>query len=357
VVLAGSLAGGGAARAACPGGHPRGVAGDPVVVGYVVAPPFVVATPAGHDVQGFAIELLRELATHEQWQLTWVELDEATLKLRLAACEIDLGVVGTAASVGLVASGSAAEPVLELSRPYFSSVTTAIVNADDDDHAEPAAGHSPIGRLAHAVLRGLGFGVVALGVLAIASWALNAAGGFSWTRSRSWRRIDAAVSGPLAGLGWLARSVTGRGLIALWLLTGVLIGATGAFGAGPPPVLRDDPLKALVERAAREEVAYGERASDGVAVNCAAAVARTCFRGLADGTMAAIAGPRELLCMHAVDLSIDGTVLRGDLDIPEQFSYLLPAASPLRSRLDLALLRQHERLELATPVRCPGDEP
>jgi len=200
------------------------------------------------------------------------------------------------------------------------------------------------------------YGAVALGVLAFAAWGLNAAGGFRWTRAVRWRRIDATVSGPWAGLGWLARSTTGRVLIALWLAVGGAIGASGAFGSGPPPVLRDDPLAAVVERAAREEVAIGERASDGAQISCAARDAVGCFRGLADGTLSAIAGPREVLCMHALDLSLDDTMLRSDLDIPEQFSYLLPAGSPLRARLDLALLRQHARAP-AAQVRCPDGGP
>jgi len=354
----------GAARAACPAGRARGVRGDHLAVGFVAAPPFVVPGPSDGEVHGLAIDLLRAVAAHEGWELAWSELNDATLKLRLAACELDLGVVGTAASARLVAVGSAAErqsepgiePRIELSLPFFSSVTTAIVNADDDDRAAPAAGRSPVGRLAHAALHGVICGAAALAGLAFAAWGLNAAGGFRWTRAARWRRIDAAVSGPWAGLGWLARSVTGRALIALWVVVGGALGASGAFGGGPPPVLRDDPLAALVERAAREDVAIGERASDRAQIRCAASDARGCFRGLADGTLSAIAGPREVLCTHALELSLDDTLLRGDLEIPEQFSFLLPAGSPLRAALDLALLRQHARAP-ATPVRCPDGAP
>src|SRR5262249_21722815 len=99
-----------------------------------------------------------------------------------------------------------------------------------------------------------------------------------------------------------------------------------------------------------------ERYPDGAQVTCSASEARACFRGFADGTMSSIAGPREILCLHALALSLDRTILRRDLEIPEQFAYLLPPGSPLRPRLDLGLLRQHERGRARAPlVRCPGD--
>src|SRR5262249_37460076 len=151
--------------------------------------------------------------------------------------------------------------------------------------------------------------------------------------------IDAAVSGPWAGLRWLARSITGRVLSAGWVVIGIAIGVSGAIVGAPPRVLGQDPLRSLVEKAAHNEAPVGERYPDGAQVSCSAAEARACFRGFSDGTMSAIAGPREILCMHAQALSLDGAILRRDLDIPEQFAYLLPIGSPLRARLDLALLR------------------
>lgn len=141
----------------------------------------------------------------------------------------------------------------------------------------------------------------------------------------------------------------------LWIVVGVALGATRA-GAALPVVLGGDPLRALVERAAHTEALVGERYPDGAQVSCSAGEARACFRGFADGTLAAIAGPREVLCAHALDLSLDGAVLRDDLAIPEQYAYLLPPGSPLRTRLDVALLRHHEASRVEAPrVRCPGD--
>lgn len=346
---------GGTARAACPAGRATGARGDALIVGFTAGPPFVIATSADRQVRGLGIDLLRALAASEGWRLELVELSAETLRRRLAGCELDVGVVGAAVSAGMIAPGADAAPMLELSQPYFSTVTTVIVNEDDDVRAAPAAGHGRVGRLGHRGLRGLAYGLVALAVLALASWLLNTFTGFPGTRSLRWRRIDTAVSGPWAGLCWLRRSITGRVLAVAWVAAGLMLGATGAIDAAPP-VLGDDPLRALVEHAAHGQALVGERYPDGARVSCSAGEARDCFRGFAHGTLAAIAGPRESLCMHALALSLDDATLRGDLDIPAYFAYLLPPGSPLRARLDLALLRQHERAQVAAPlVRCPGD--
>jgi hypothetical protein len=342
----------GLARAsACPPAGARGIRGDRLVVGFSAAAPFVVTTSNDREVHGLAIELLRTLAAAEGWRLELVELSPETLRTRLAACELDVGVVGVPVNASLAAS-------LDLSQPYLSTVTTVIVNAHDVARAGPLAGQSRGGRLARAFSRGLAYGLVALGVLAVASWLLNAFTGILGARTLRWRRIDATVSGPWAGLRWLWRSTTGRVLAAGWILAGIVLGASGRAGTAPPLVLGEDPLRALVVRAAHAEALEGERYPDGAQVSCSASEARACFRGFADGTLAAIAGPREILCTQALALSLDDVVLRDDLAIPEQFAYLLPPGSPLRAHLDVALLRHHERAGIARPVtRCPGAAP
>jgi hypothetical protein len=349
VILLAAIAGG-SARAACLAGHPVGARGDTLAVGYALAPPLVTAVSTDRAPHGLAIDQLLQIAAREGWRLTWIELTADALRTRLAACELDVGVVGIAASAELVASGSAAAPALELSQPYFSSVTTAVVHGDDEDRAAAPGHHSRAGRAARVVLHGGVGAAVALGLLAFASWGLNLLGR---VRARHWRRLDATVGGPWAGLAWLGRSATGRALIALWGIAGAALGVTGALG-GEEVVGRGDPsLAALVRRAAHGELLIGERYPDRVAVTCAVDDA-ACFRGFADGTLSAIAGARERLCAGAEQLSIDDAVVRDDLAIPEHYAYLLPVGSPLRARLDLALLRQLERAPSAAPgVRCP----
>jgi ABC-type amino acid transport substrate-binding protein len=346
LVLAGIAAQ--AEAASCPAGRAGGARGDTLVVGFTAGPPFVITTSNDREVHGYAVDLLRALALQEGWRLSLVELSAPTLRARLAACEIDVGVVGMAVSASLAER-------FELSQPYFSTVTTVIVKADDDARAAPAAGHGRVGRLAHLVLRGLACGLAALGALAFASWLLNAFTGFPGGAPLRWRRVDATVSGPWAGLRWLARSITGRALAAGWTSAGIALGVTGAVGAAAP-VLGDDPVRALVERAAHNEALVGERYPDGAQVSCSADEARACFHGFADGTMSAIAGPREVLCLHARELSLDDAIVRDDLAIPEQFAYVLPPGSPLRAHLDRALLRHHERARVESSIaRCPGE--
>jgi ABC-type amino acid transport substrate-binding protein len=346
---------GAAAHAACPPGRATGKRGNTLVVGFSPSPPLVTVGSDERQAHGFAIDLLRTLAVQEGWHLDLIELNPETLRARLAACLLDVGVVGVAVSTKLIALAES-EPMLEVSQPYFSTATTAIVHADDPAHS-PTAGRSLTGQLARIVVRALAYGLLALAVLAGAAWLLNAFTGFPGRRALRWRRLDAAVNGPWAGLRWLVRSRTGRVLCATWVILGIAAGVTGAI-SGAPLSLGDDPLRAMVERAAHADVLYAERLPDHAQVRCEAGEERACFRGFADGTMAAIAGPREVLCMHALALSLDRTVVRTDLRIPEQFSYLLPPDSRLRARLDLALLRHHESAHVVDRlVRCPGDSP
>ena len=338
-----------AVAAPCPAGRATGARGDRIVVGFTPAPPYVVGHARDSEVDGVAIDLLRTLAAREGWRLDLVELGGETLRSRLAACELDLGVVGVPINAELAGT-------LDLSLPYLSTVTTVIVH-DSDPRAEPAAGHSRADRLGHALLRGAVYGLLALGLLAMASWLLNTFTAAPGSRALRWRRLDAAVSGPWAGLRWLARTTTGRLLVAAWVLVGVMIGATGG-AITHPLALVTDPLRGLVERAAHTEGLLGERIPDGVEVPCATSDARACFRGFANGTTAAIAGPREVLCLQAMELSLDDAVVRDDLAIPEHLVYLMPPASPLRARLDVAMLRRHEEVTVEPPAtRCPGDEP
>jgi hypothetical protein len=301
------------------------------------------------QVHGYAIELLRTLAAREGWKLDLVELSVETLRSRLEACELDLGVLGVPVSAELAST-------LDLSQPYLSTVTTVMVNANDAARAGPGAGQSTAGKILHALGRGLVYGVLALVGLGLASWFLNAFSGFRGTRRLHWRRMDSTISGPFAGLRWMLRSGTGRILATVWIIAGVILGATGRTGAARPLVIGEDPLRRLVERAAHTETLVGERYPDGEKVRCAANEARDCFRGFGDGMLAAIAGPREILCTQALDLSLDHVLLRHDLEIPEQFAYLLPPESPLRARLDVALLRQHEEARAHEPLtHCPGE--
>lgn len=354
VVLAGLLAWmtSERAHAACALDRATGARGDTLVVGYTEGPPLVTETRDG-EVRGFAVELLRRLATQEGWRLSFIELSPESLRARLSACLLDVGVFGVAISTSLLAPGSGSDPMLEASYPYFSTVTTVIVNEADASHA---TARGRVGQVVRVAMHGLAYGLAALALLAAASWLLNAFSGFPGMRSLRLRRLDATVSGPWAGMRWLWRSITGRVLCAVWLVIGIALGVTSAIGGSLLDVLDEDPLRAIVEQAAHEDALIGERLPDHAHVRCSGGEERACFRGFADGTMSAIAGPRETLCMHALALSLDEAFLRSDLEIPEQFAYLLPPASPLRARLDLALLRQHERSSVVDrPVRCPGD--
>jgi ABC-type amino acid transport substrate-binding protein len=348
LLLAGPLAAS-PARAGCPPGHPRGEPGDRLRVGFAPAPPFVVSADDDGQVGGLAVEVLRSLARREGWTLELIELGRATLLERVARCELDLGVAGVPESAALAET-------LDFSQPYFSTVTTAMVHAGDIGRARPAAGGGAGGRFVRAALRGLVWGLLALALLALSSWLLNATSGWSWRRRLLWRRADSEVSGPLAGLRWLWRSTTGRVLAALWVAVGLLLGTTGRTGGAVRPLrLGDDPVRALVEKAAHTDTLVGERYPDGEQISCSADAARACFSGFADGMFDAVAGPREVLCAHILDLALDRAVLRDDLAVPQEYAFLIPQGSPLRLALDRALLRLHEEAGgRAQGTRCPG---
>jgi ABC-type amino acid transport substrate-binding protein len=349
IILVAALGFAADARAACPPGRARGERGDALRVGFAPAAPF--AMPAGSDgvVRGFAVELLRRVAAREGWTLELIELSPKTLRARVADCELDVGVAGVPASAALAAS-------VDFSRPYFSTVTTAVVHAGDVGRAGRVEG-SAGGRMARAAVRGLVWGLAALALLGLASWMLNAASRRRGTYGLRWRRADAAVSGPLAGLRWLWRSTTGRVLAGLWVAVGLVLGTAGhSADAMQSLLIGGDALRDLVEKAAHDETLLGERSPDGEHVTCSADATTACFRGFADGTLVAVAGPREVLCAHVVDLALDRVVLRDDLAVPEEYAFLLPPGSQLRVALDRGLLRLHEETARhRTIVPCPGD--
>lgn len=327
----------------------RGEPGDRLRVGYAPMAPFVLRPGTDGQVRGFSVELLRAMAAREGWSLELIELAPDTLHRRVADCQIDVGVVGVPVSAALAQD-------VDLSQTYLVTETTVAVHADDVARAGPSAGESRGGRIAHAGLRGLIWGLVALALLALSSWLLNVA-----TRRRGrlglrWRRADPTVSGPLGGLRWLWRSTTGRVLAALWIAAGLVFGITGrTVGAVKPLHLDGDPLVQLVEQAAHGENLIGERMPDGQRVTCASDEAGDCFRAFADGGLAAMAGPREVLCSHVLDLGIERVVLRDDLAVSERYAYLLPPDSPMRLALNRAILQaQQERRGHQTIVPCPG---
>jgi ABC-type amino acid transport substrate-binding protein len=339
----------GAARAACAPGARVG-AGDRLRVGFAPMAPFVL--PPGTDgvVRGFAVELLRTLARKQGWSLDLIELAPDTLHRRVADCEVDVGVVGVPVSASMA-------DAVDFSQTFLVTVTTAVVRSDDLDRAGPSAGTSRGGRIARAGLRGLAWGLAALVLLALSAWLLNATTRRRGRHAVRWRRADPSVGGPLAGLRWLWRSATGRVLVALWVAAGLVLGTTGrTSGAVEPLRLGDDPLRSLIEEAAHTETMVGERIPDRDHVDCSGEAAKACFRGFAEGALAAVAGPREVVCNHVLDLGLDDVVLRDDLAVSERYAFLLPPDSPLRLQLNRAILELHVEATLNRPlVPCPGD--
>src|SRR5262245_10485369 len=166
VVLAGLLAWltPGSAHAACGDDRATGARGDTLVVGYAAGPPLVTETRDG-EVRGFAIERLRALAVQEGWRLSFVELSPESLRARLSACLLDIGVFAAAVSTRLIA-GAGSDP-FEVSYPYFTTVTTVIVNESDASHA---AGHGRVGQIMRVAGRGMAYGIAAVALLAAGAW-------------------------------------------------------------------------------------------------------------------------------------------------------------------------------------------
>ena len=336
----------GPALAACPPGV-RGETGDRLLVGFAPMEPFVMRPGTDGQVRGYSVELLRTMARREGWSLDLIELAPDTLRQRVAGCQVDVGVLGVPVSAALTEA-------VDLSQTYLVTATTAAVRADDLARAGPSAGESRGGRIARAGLRAMVWGLVALALLALSSWLLNVA-----TRRRGrlavrWRRADPSVSGPLSGLRWLWRSTTGRVLAALWVAAGLVFGISGRAGAVKPLNFGEDPLRALIDRSTHHKTLIGERVPDGQHVTCSVDEAKACFRAFEDGTLAAVAGPREVLCSHVLDLGLDGVVLRDDLAVAERYAFLLPPGSPLRLALNRAILKQHDELDgHESIVHCP----
>jgi ABC-type amino acid transport substrate-binding protein len=335
------------AGAECPPDSARGERGDRLRVGFAPFAPFALPAASDGKVHGLAVEPLRAIAAREGWTLDFVELSYDTLLRRIAGCQLDLGIAGVPVSTELAGR-------MDFSTAYLSTLTTVVVHADDATRAGPNAGRTTGGRIAHAGLRGLLWGLVALAVLAVSSWLLNAANGWRRRHALRWRRADATVSGPLAGLRWLWRSTTGRVLAAIWIAIGIILGSTGTGRAVQPLLFGDGALVELVTEAARTDTIVGEREPDGTKVPCLKGSVNDCLHGFADGALAALAGSREVLCSRLADLALDDVVIRDDLGVPRRYAYFVPHDSPLRTALNRGLLVAQEAGEGARPTRCPG---
>jgi ABC-type amino acid transport substrate-binding protein len=321
-------------------------------VGYVPGAPLIVSGATDGEVGGFAIDLLRSIAETEDWRLELVEIGATTLAPRLAACELDVGVASLPLSAELAAS-------VDFSLPYLSTITTAVVHAEDASRAGAGADPRLAWRLVRAAARGVAAALLALAILGLSAWLLNSGAGLAGLIGRGlhWRRADAAVGGPWSGLRWLWRSATGRVLAALWCGTGLFFGATDSTG-GAVRTFSEDPVRRLVEAAAQGQQLLGERLPDHELVRCSTGETQECLRSFADGALAALAGPRETLCAGVAGLALAPglAALRDDVSVPESFAYFLPPESPLRRRLNAALLQRLKDQGSRAPIaRCPGE--
>src|SRR5262245_2076227 len=86
------------ARATCPPGYAKGRPGDTIRVGYAASPPLVVESPDGQP-GGPSIDVLRAVAADAGWRLDFVAFTPASLRDRVRACSVDIGVSGLPSSV------------------------------------------------------------------------------------------------------------------------------------------------------------------------------------------------------------------------------------------------------------------
>jgi ABC-type amino acid transport substrate-binding protein len=328
-----------AAAAGCPPGYARGAPGDTLRVGYAVSPPFVVARP-GAEPTGLAVDALRAAARDGGWRLQLEELSPRSLRARVRACSVDVGLTGEPISIGLEAEVDAA-------LPFHTDYATVATHGDAGD-GQRARRPGRFQAVGHGVLGA----VVALGLLAVGVALVNARlprrrGGGPW-----WHRVDGAVGGPWSALRWLWWCPGGRVLGAAWLVAGVVVAVVTLRDRHAPSLFGADRSAALVAASLGGDALIGARVPDRAHVRCAAGEGRDCVRALRDGMLSALAGSRLALCRHAADAGVTGLVLHPEAAVLQQHAFLLPPGSPLAEPLDRALLRGRGRGQPEVTVRC-----
>jgi hypothetical protein len=340
VALLGST-GAPADAAGCPPGYARGAPGDTLRVGYTPSPPFVIAHP-GADPTGLAVAALRAAARDGGWRLQLIELGWGTLRERVRACAVDVGLSGRPISIEL-------ETAVDVSLPFHTDYATMATHGDaGDDHRALRQGPLPV--VGHGILGGaLAVLLLALGVALVNAQGRRPRGGGPW-----WHRVDGTVGGPLSALRWLWWCPGGRALAAGWLVAGAVVGIAVLHDRHAPSLFGTDRSVELVAASLGSDQLVGARVPDGAPVRCAAVDGRDCLRRLRDGALSALAGHRLALCRHAADAAIADLVLHPGAAVLQQHGFLLPPGSPLAEPLDRALLRTRGRGQPEVAVRCEG---
>jgi hypothetical protein len=330
-----------AAAAGCPPGYPRGAPGSTLRVGYTASPPFVIAHP-GADPTGLAVAALRAAARDGGWRLQLVELGWATLRERVRACAVDVGLTGRPISLEL-------ETEVDVSLPFHTDYATMATHGDaGDDHRARRRG--PLRAVGHAMIGGgLAVALLGLAVALVNARGRRPRGGGPW-----WNRVDGAVGGPLSALRWLWWCPGGRAVGAAWLVAGMVVAVAILRDRHAPSLLGGDRSAELVAASLGSDALVGARVPDGAPVRCDAVDGRACMRRLRDGALSALAGPRLALCAHAADAAVTDLVLHPRAAVLQQHAFLLPPGSPLAEPLDRALLRTRGRGQPEVAVRC-GD--
>jgi hypothetical protein len=325
--------------AGCPPGYARGAPGATLRVGYTASPPFVIAQPGGEPT-GLAVDALRAAARDGGWRLQLVELGWGTLRERVRACAVDVGLTGRPISIEL-------ETEVDASLPFHTDYATMATHGDagDDRRARRqgvlrVVGHGALGG-------GLAVALLALGIALVNAQGRRPRGGGPW-----WHRVDGAVGGPWSALRWLWWCPGGRAVGAAWLVAGVVVGAAVLHDRHAPPLFGGDRSADLVAASVGGDELVGARVPDGAPVRCAALEGRACMRRMRDGALSALAGPRLALCRHAADAAIADLVLHPEAAVLQQHAFLLPPGSPLAEPLDRALLRTRGRGQPEVAVRC-----
>ena len=318
---------------------PPSVAGDELVIGTKVAPPFAMKDENGHW-SGISIELWQHLASRLKWNYRFVEVESVPALLDgVQAGEFD-------AALSPMSITAEREQTKGFTPSYFFAGTGGAGPADRISNWMPVIRSLTSWSFVQAALTLLGLAVGA-GIL-IWLFERKANDGFS----------GGAVRGLSSGVWWSTHTMTqraaggivpmtlpGRIIAMIWMVTSVI--AIAVFTAGITSTLTTKRLHGMVNSVAdlssiKVGVPAGTSSETGLSrlriVHSLWSSPQDGLKALRAGKIDAFVYDRPLLAWVIRQQGLSSVELTDLMLEPQRYAIALRANSPLRKRLNVAML-------------------
>lgn len=318
---------------------PPSATGGELVIGTKVAPPFAMKDESGHW-SGISIELWQHLADRLKWNYRFVEADTVPALLDgVKAGKFD-------AAISAISITAEREQTMDFTTSYFYAGTGVAVQSDRISNWMPVIRSLTSWSFVQAALTLLALAVGA-GIL-IWLFERKANDGFS----------GSAVRGLSSGVWWSTHTMTqraaggivpmtlpGRIIAMIWMVTSVI--AIAVFTAGITSTLTTKRLHGMVNSVAdlssiKVGVPVGTSSETGLSrlriVHSVWPSPQDGLKALRAGKIDALVYDRPLLAWMIRQQGLSSVDLTDLMLEPQRYAIALHANSPLRKRLNVAML-------------------